>query len=329
MTRTSLVVALANAHRALLDTLGTPLAPKGAAQTLAKVEQSLVDAVDGLNAAVAAQKAEQDAANAAELAKNPKAYVRTVRTPDEARVAVLNAGSRKALERLPLYDADKPLFCGGQGVDVTFVLRHSAPYAKAAQKRGLVIDDRTKIDLLRQMAGAPKEDDPFGRPKAIDAPLAITPNAALFTDGKVQAGFAERALVVALTAAPERRAAVAPMVAAIWKAALKQAPGDMEHTLAMLAVIHDPALAGPYVPAALVAHALVGTKRPHKDKVEHKAMEEALAAMSTAAGRKALLAETGDLATWLSKGAPLPTAVAAIERARASYQPARTGKRWF
>lgn len=329
MTRTSLVVALAQAHRALLDTIDTPLAPKGASATLAKLEGTLIDAVEGLNTAVAAQKTAQDAENAAARAKDPKAYLRVVRYPSDARIAVINAGSRKALERLPLLEDGAEQCYGPLRVDTAFVLGHSAAYAKAAQKRGMVVDNGVKLDLLRGVAGITGDGTSHGARPRPTRPVALDTNAAFFTTGKMDAGFAAQALRVALDAAADKRAAVAPLVAAIWKATLKAAPSGMEQAFAQLAVIHDPAMAGPHAARAMIAHALAGTKRPHKDGVEHATVEAAIATSTGPTGRKALLAETGDLAAWLANGAPIPTAFAAFEKARASFRAPSAGKRWF
>ena len=329
MTHTSLVVALAQAHRALLDSLGAHTAPKSAAATLAKLDNTLAEAVDGLNLAVAERHTAQEAENAAKRAKDPHAYVHTVRYPDEARAAVINAGSRKALERLPLYTGDPLQPMRSIQVDTAFVLRQTPAYAKAAMKRGMGIDDRTKLDILRGIAGVANTEPSHGRSSPIAGPVALPTTPAFFTEGKVGAGFAAQALIVALQAAQDKRAAVAPIVAAIWKTALKERQTEMEAAFARLAVLHDPALAGPHTAQGLVAHALVGTKRPQKDQVEHAAVEAAIAAMTGASGRKALLAEVGDMAAWIAHGAPLPQALASFERARQSYRPNTRRTGWF
>lgn len=116
---TKLIIALAAAHRALLE---APADPRGDfAPTARKIEATLLGCVDALT---------------------PDAF-----TGDTA-IALLNSGSLKAVKRAPLTEK---AYRGGYnmpGPDPKFILAQGQTYVKEARKRGFVLDARDRLRIL-------------------------------------------------------------------------------------------------------------------------------------------------------------------------------------
>lgn len=122
---TKLIIALAAAHRALLE---APADPNGDfAPTARKIETTLLGCVDALApGGLTAQ----------------------------AVVALLNSGSLKAVKRAPL--ADKALRGGYNmpGPEPTFIFAQGPAYVKEALKRGFGLDARDRTRMLEEAATA-------------------------------------------------------------------------------------------------------------------------------------------------------------------------------
>jgi hypothetical protein len=226
-------------------------------------------------------------------------------------VALLNSGSLKALKRAPLREAALRGGYNQEGPDPAFILAQGPAYVKEARKRGFGVDKVQRLAIVKRMVIENTSLD----------------QEAIALDGDVDAGFVDQLLGLVLPLTGEQAARGAPIAAKLLKAGAKHKPDALATSLEALCIVHDPALAGPLVFKAMAAYALLGVKAPAKDAFEHDGIQAAVLGMCSTAGRAALKAELGDIATWLARGAPLPAALGALERARATYR-ARTQSRW-
>lgn len=278
---TTLITALADAHRALLADPNA--ADKTLATTARKVESTLIEQVKSLKA---------------------DGFTR------EIAVALLNSGSLKALKMAPKTDAVYRPVYGSTGPDAKFILAQPITYLREALNRGFAMDDTRRMEMLESMADGES------------VPTAI------LTDGPVSPHLADNLLGWVLTLDAAKAALVAPTVTKLLKTALKEQGDALARDLETLFVIHDLSLASDTLFKAIVAHALLGTKKPKQDAIELKEMEDLARDMFSTTGRKDLRDTTNGLEAWLAQGSPLPKALTSLDQKRNQYR-AYTPRRRF
>ena len=231
--------------------------------------------------------------------------------------ALLNSGSLKLLKLAPARKTAIPSVYGSRGVDGNFILSQPQDYLREALKRGFAVDDRRRVEMVEELADLTSRHSRLGRE-------------ALAVEGPISDFMVDQLLGFTFALDAERAARVAPVVAKMMKAALKSKPDAMAEACASFFVVHEPAAAGEHVFKAIVAHALLGTKKPAQTSIEHKDMEALAASLFSTAGRKALREETGGLEAWLAGGhlAP-PKAIADLEGKRRFFQPPGQRRRRF
>ena len=222
------------------------------------------------------------------------AFTRTI------NVALINSGSLKAIKLAP--KTTKPIVdqYAQACIDSHFVMTQSQAYLREAFQRGFKIEPHERYDMIRDKAKtgeSPFHDD------------------ILIGDNNTP-HHCERLLALVLKLKAENAQHIAGLVTKILKTTLKEKPEAFLTQLERLCVVHRIDWAGPIVFKAMVAHALLGTKKPVQDRVENFEVMKLINTIFSTAGRKALREETGGFEAWIAKGAPAPKAIQTLEEQR-------------
>ncbi len=280
----NLITALAAAHGAIL---AQPEPDAALLSTARKIEGTLIDQLKGCT-----EKERADVIG-----------------------VILNSGSLKALKLVP--ENARPsryTFNGQNSPKPDFILAQPASYLREAFKRGFTIGANERLNIFKKLAQTP--DHP-GR-KQMEALVIASPSEECTPS---QSYFASLIIKEVLEMGPEA-ANVAALAVKILKASYKADKAASDQYFANFFGIYDPAAASEQLYSVIAIYAMLGAARPPKDVFEHDEMERLAKAITTAQGRKDLVAATGGLEVWLAGGHRKPPAIIAeFERKRLSWRP--------
>lgn len=231
--------------------------------------------------------------------------------------AVMNSGSLKALKTVPENARPSPYAFHEAQPKAEFIAAQPSAYMREAQKRGFVISDKMRLSLLTQVA------------EASSAHARMRPEA-LLLQGQISDYMMMAMIAKILDMAPEGAARVAPAAAKLFRACHKARPEASEQVLAEMFCIHDPAAADASLFRVIALYALLGTKMPLRDTIEHDDMRRLAKLLFSSQGRKDLKALTGGLEAYIASGlgsaSPL---LAEFEAKRKHFRPPTSSRRAY
>lgn len=231
----------------------------------------------------------------------------TAQLPD-CLSAIMNSSSLKALKAVPAtVTLPAPRYNGPVAVNTQRVLAQSDAFQKEAMKRGFAVSSRD-----------------------MDAMIDVIITNGTMTKGQrtlLETGMTPYSIYMLINKLLDAtvKADLAKDMAALLKKAAKTHKDQLETDSKPFAFLHDPAQGHASFTRFVTALALMGVKLPTSKTCVNPTVGTFFAKVSDRGSKKALDAELGDLATFISNGMPAPTAALTIDTAiRRHYAPRRS-----